>query len=185
MWNIVLHAMYSTTKPRLACAVGKLMATTSATTNTTTNTTTTPSPTPSTTTSANSTYAFNGFVVATLLALVVSAMIIARNVRNASNAVHPDPFANNASHTRRRRSTDGVSDDVPLRRILSHQRDHLPRGIKKLGRASRELEGSTYVLCGKCEREAQLALEAGRLPPRMHALVQRSPPSGRSRSLTG
>ncbi|KAF1315936.1 hypothetical protein FI667_g15720, partial [Globisporangium splendens] len=99
--------------------------------------------------------------------------------------VGTDPFANNASHTRRRRSTDGVSDDVPLRRILSHQRDHLPRGIKKLGRASRELEGSTYVLCGKCEREAQLALEAGRLPPRMHALVQRSPPSGRSRSLTG
>ncbi|KAF1315942.1 hypothetical protein FI667_g15722, partial [Globisporangium splendens] len=76
MWNIVLHAMYSTTKPRLACAVGKLMATTSATTNTTTNTTTTPSPTPSTTTSANSTYAFNGFVVATLLALVVSAMMV-------------------------------------------------------------------------------------------------------------
>ncbi|KAF1315953.1 hypothetical protein FI667_g15727, partial [Globisporangium splendens] len=174
MWNIVLHAMYSTTKPRLACAVGKLMATTSATTNTTTNTTTTPSPTPSTTTSANSTYAFNGFVVATLLALVVSAMIISA-----------DPFANNASHTRRRRSTDGVSDDVPLRRILSHQRDHLPRGIKKLGRASRELEGSTYVLYGKCEREAQLALEANRLPPRMHALVQRSPPSNRSRSLTG
>ncbi|KAF1317439.1 Secreted protein, partial [Globisporangium splendens] len=83
MWNIVLHAVCGTTKPRLACAVGKLMATTNTTANTTTNTTantttnttTTPSPMPSATASASSTYAFNGFVVATLPALVVSAMM--------------------------------------------------------------------------------------------------------------
>ncbi|TYZ67718.1 hypothetical protein PybrP1_002185 [[Pythium] brassicae (nom. inval.)] len=59
--------------------------------------------------------------------------------------------------------------------VSSYCAKHVPREIKTLRSASRDIPGSTYILCVTCGREAQRAVNAGKLSSESYALMLRLP----------